>query len=444
MITEEPRINVGILEQRREISGKFNGLFCLNDGCLIDGVFRACVETDQVILFNAAGTEVTRQKEIHCSPINNSTFTLSDVTIGIHFHWERNQEQIFCGSLILISGGNKTLTAINALLLEEYLVSVISSEMSAEAPIEFLKAHAIMSRSWIAALLQRPQGTSHPDEGLPHPLRCDNEIIRWYGRVDHTSFNVCADDHCQRYQGITRLISENARHAVHATRGLFLIHNNEICDARYHKACGGLTDRFESAWEDMPVPYLRSVSDSRMSHNPIITEADAERWISSNPEAYCNTRDENILRQILPSYDQETPDFFRWKVVYAREELEAIIREKSGIDFGHILNLIPLERGPSGRVIRMRIEGSRKIMIVGKELEIRRWLSPTHLYSSAFIVSTERDTFGNTAQFILHGAGWGHGIGLCQIGAAVMATKGCSAGYILKHYFTGAEIKELY
>lgn len=445
LVMEEPKIKVGILEGVCEVNGRFNGPFCIHDGSFIHGNFCARVESGHVVLIDAAGREVLRQKEIRCTPLNHSTFTLFDVTIGIHFHWERKQEQTFQGFISLIPDENKTLLVINEIFLENYLASVISSEMSAEAPLSFLKAHAITSRSWLMAMLNRSRKTGDPDEAFPVPPRQEGEFIRWYGRIDHRLFDVCADDHCQRYQGVSRLISTNAQDAVDATRGLFLVYNNgDICDTRYHKACGGLTDNFENTWEDTPVPYLTSVSDSTVLHHAVPTETDAERWILSSPDAYCNTADANILRQVLPSFDQETTDFFRWRVVYKREELENIIRKKSGTAIGNLLNLTPLERGPSGRICLLKIEGSEKTITVGRELEIRRWLSLSHLYSSAFIVSAERDPSGLPTLFILNGAGWGHGVGLCQIGAAVMATKGYSEEEILKHYFRGAKIKKLY
>jgi stage II sporulation protein D len=443
-ITDEPKIKVGIMERRREVRGTFNGSFHIHDGCLIAGDFHALVEMDGVILFDKTGSQIARQKEIRCLPLSGSTFTLFDVTIGIHFHWERKQEQTFRGILRLMSDDKGTLIAINEIFMEDYLTSVISSEMNAEAPLEFLKAHAITSRSWLVRMLQLLWQAGAPDKRESAPTRYADETIRWYGREDHRFFDVCADDHCQRYQGITRLISENAREAVHATRGVFLIHKNDICDARYHKACGGLTDNFENVWEDIPVPYLTSVSDSALFHKPIDTELEAEHWIRTEPEAYCNTQEGSLLTQILPAFDQETWDFFRWTVIYGRSELEEIIREKSGLDFGDLLKLTPVERGPSGRIVRLKIEGSKKTAIVGKELEIRRLLSRSHLYSSAFVVSEERDASGLPTCFILHGAGWGHGIGLCQIGAAVMATKGYSAEDILKHYFRETRLQKLY
>jgi stage II sporulation protein D len=444
LITEEPKIKVGIMEQSREVAGKFNGRYSLHDGHVIDGDFLARSDAGQVVLFDSAGVEIARQNEIQCLPLDNSTFTLFKVMIGIRFHWERTQTQEFHGALTLILGRDGTLTAVNTLLLEDYLESVISSEMSAKAPIEFLKAHAITSRSWLMHLLQHQTTGGNSGESVSAPPQQAGEIIRWYGKIDHRDFDVCADDHCQRYQGISPVISGNARLAVRATRGLFLVSNGKICDARYHKACGGLTDDFKSAWENTAVSYLTSISDASVLHPPIKREEAARRWIMDHPAAYCNTRDRKILEQILPSFDQETSDFFRWKIVYDPQELKEIIHEKSGIDFGNILNITAVERGPSGRIIRLKIEGSKDSTIIGKELEIRRWLSRTHLYSSAFVVSTERDFSGNINRFVLYGAGWGHGIGLCQIGAAVMATQGYCAEDILKHYFSGAEIKGLY
>ncbi|MDD5170961.1 MAG: SpoIID/LytB domain-containing protein, partial [Syntrophales bacterium] len=249
---------------------------------------------------------------------------------------------------------------------------------------------------------------------------------------------------CQRYQGITKIISDQVSEAVQSTRGVFLVYDDEICDARYHKACGGRTDSFDNTWENIAVPYLASIDDADIPHDPIFTEAAAREWVSTRPDAYCNTTDRLLLHQILPDFDRETADFFRWRVSYGREELEAILRDKSGIDFGCLQAIVPLDRGPSGRIIRLRIEGSKQTVIVGKELEIRRWLSRSHLFSSAFCVSVERDASGVPSSFILQGAGWGHGVGLCQIGAAAMAAKGYPAEGILKHYFHGAELKKLY
>ncbi|MGA2331834.1 MAG: SpoIID/LytB domain-containing protein [Syntrophales bacterium] len=441
---EEPILRVGILQGYSQVAGRLNGPFIINDARSLSGRFSARVREGRIVLADAAGNEIVHEKDVRCTPLDDSTFTLLDVTIGVHFHWERKQEQTFRGELKLIRDKNDTLTAVNIIPLEDYLASVVSSEMNAEAAPEFLKAHAIASRSWLLSMLEMAGKASHAENGPTCPAPQTKEFIRYYHRVDHTLFDVCADDHCQRYQGITRLISKNARQAVEKTRGLFLVYNSEICDARYHKACGGMTDNFANTWENLTVPYLTSVSDSAITYDPIRTEDEARQWILGYPEAYCNTEDGNTLRRILPSFDQETTDFFRWKVTYTRMELEEIIREKSGMDFGNLLRLTPLERGPSGRILRLQIAGSKRTLTIGKELEIRRWLSQSHLYSSAFVVFAENDTSGLPVRFILHGAGWGHGVGLCQIGAAVMALKGFTAESILKHYFRGAELQKLY
>ena len=269
-------------------------------------------------------------------------------------------------------------------------------------------------------------------------------MIRWYDREDHDLFDVCSDDHCQRYQGITKIVSKQAEEAVRETRGMVITYQNEICDARYSKACGGITEEFDTAWDDKRVSYLTSISDAPVSHQPISTEEEASAWILSEPEVYCNTKDESLLNKILPDFDRETKSFFRWRVEYSRQELEEILRKKSGFDFGTLQEIVTLSRGPSGRISRLKIVGSKKSMVVGKELQIRRWLSRSHLYSSAFVVAVKPYPNGEVERFIFKGAGWGHGVGLCQIGAAVMATKGFSAEEILRHYFRGVEMKKIY
>jgi SpoIID/LytB domain protein len=316
--------------------------------------------------------------------------------------------------------------------------------MSATAPFELLRAHAVVSRSWLAALLERKQKKEVEQEQSPAAGQRGDELIRWYGHEDHSNFDVCADDHCQRYHGVSTIVSDAVSEAVDSTRGIFLVMEDQICDTRYSKACGGLTENFENVWDDVPVPYLQSVSDASAKHKPIRSEKEAERWINSRPEAYCNTTDQVILRQILPSFDQETADFFRWTVSYSREELEELIRTKSGMDFGTLQDLVPVERGPSGRIVRLKIVGSKKTLTVGKELEIRKWLSASHLYSSAFSVKAERNGKNIPVRFVLTGAGWGHGVGMCQIGAAVMATQGINAEDILSHYFKGTKLARLY
>jgi stage II sporulation protein D len=440
---EEPRITVGICDRYREVRGRMNGIYRPN-GASLTGGFIARPEGGNLVLGDEFGREILRATEIRLVAAREATFTLHDVTIGVTFHWERKEEQTFPGDLILLAAGEGKLTAVNELPVEEYLASVVSSEMSGEAPVEFLKAHAVASRSWLVAMLKRKGRAAGKGRGAGLMPRCGEEIVRWYDREDHDRFDVCADDHCQRYQGITRLAAGRAAEAVRATRGVLLISDGEVCDARYHKACGGMTEDYATCWEEKDIPYLRHVCDAAAPIAPIRTEADAEQWILSCPDVYCYPRHPDLLKKILPSFDRETTDFFRWQVSYSRGELEGILRTKSGIDFGVLQNIIPLERGPSGRIRRLRIEGSKAAVVVGKELEIRRWLSPSHLMSSAFIVTAAREPSGVPARFTLYGAGWGHGVGLCQIGAAVMAEKGFSAEEILRHYFRGAALVKRY
>lgn len=444
MISQEPVIKVGIFEHERRVAGLFHGTFDLQNSTSIEGEFQVGIEAGVLVLFDSSNKEVIRGKELVCRSRGSGTFTLRNVTIGISFHWERKEDQTFEGDLRLLPRDGGTITAVNEIGVEPYLKSVISSEMSAEAPVELLRAHAITSRSWLVAMLERQQKGKNIGVPSQRSFQTESELIRWYDREDHTLFDVCADDHCQRYQGISKIISAAANEAVEATRGSFLVSHHEICDARFYKACGGLTEQFENAWEDTPVPYLGTISDAPIHYPPLKTEEEARRWILSSPGAYCNTTDGKVLRQILPSFDQETTDFFRWKVEYEREELERLISTKSGIDFGTLMDLAPVQRGASGRLVKLKIVGSAKTLTVGKELEIRRWLSKSHLYSSAFVVDAERDAEGVPVRFVLHGAGWGHGVGLCQIGAAVMAAQGKKANEIVEHYFTGAKLEKLY
>jgi stage II sporulation protein D len=442
-VMHEPFITVGIIDRRAEVSGRLNGRFAGCGAEPFSGTFSAFAEEGSIVLTDETCREITRAFFIRLTADTGSTFTLFGVTIGNRFHWERSENQTFCGNLILRAREDGTITAINEVLMEEYLKSVISSEMSAGAPAEFLKAHAIMSRSWLMAALERKKNSE--GGSLPATSReSEGEVIRWYDREEHDLFDVCADDHCQRYQGITKINSEQAEQAGLQTRGIVMMHQNEICDTRYSKACGGLTEDFETAWDDKGVPYLKSVSDAAVAHAPVSNEEDASRWITSAPEAYCHTEDKALLERILPDFDRETTRFFRWRIDYPRTELEEIVRRKSGLDFGTLQEIIPISRGPSGRISRLRITGSKRSMIVGKELEIRRWLSPSHLYSSAFIVTAERGPDEEVETFTFHGAGWGHGVGLCQIGAAVMAAHGFKADEILKHYFRGVELQKIY
>jgi SpoIID/LytB domain protein len=437
-VRKQPKITVGIMDREAEVSGCLNGVF-LGDGFgPLSGPFTARPAGDTVVLIDSYGRDIAHLPLIRLKTEKGSTFTLSSVTIGNRFHWERKEDQTFPGDLVLRLRGEGTLCAVNEIPLEDYLACVIASEMNDAAPPEYLKAHAILSRSWLLASLDKKQSSGK--SAAERARNIAGTFIRWYDREDHDLFDVCADDHCQRYQGIARLSSETPRHVVRDTEGLCLTFGGEICDARYSKACGGLTEDFGTAWEDRDIPYLKSVSDAPTPHWPIGTEGEAEAWVLSRPDAYCNTKDENLLRRILAPTDRETADFFRWTVDYAAGELEEILREKSGLDLGALQEITPLRRGPSGRISELKIVGSRKGVIIGKELEIRRWLSRSHLFSSAFIVRKK----GEAGGFAFHGAGWGHGVGLCQIGAAVMAERGFPAESILKHYFRGAGIQKIY
>ena len=362
-------------------------------------------------------------------------FVLYDVLIGVNFHWQRRENQTFKGELRFIVE-NGQVRAINRLFIEDYLVSVISSEMSATSSLEFLKAHTVISRSWLYAQLHRKERVQAAVLGHETP----DEVVRWYAREDHTLFDLCADDHCQRYQGLTRAINPNVQAAVKATENLVLKYDGEVCDARFSKCCGGATERFSACWEDVDYEYLQAFRDTPHKEPlpPLETEEGARAWIESTPDAFCSSVAPEVLSQVLNNYDRETNDFYRWQVEYSQGELSRLVAERSGIDFGLIEELQPVERGASGRLVKLRIVGSRAVRVVGKELEIRRWLSPTHLYSSAFVVDKiERQ---GTICFLLKGAGWGHGVGLCQIGAAVMGERGCSYEDILRHYYPGAVI----
>ncbi len=356
---------------------------------------------------------------------SNASFSLSNVTIGVDFHWQRQETQTFRGSLRLINDRGR-VCAINILPLEEYLKSVISSEMSATASLPFLKAHAVISRSWLLAQISkssRVQGSRVQGATLNSQFSTLNSIVRWYDREDHTLFDVCADDHCQRYQGISKISNPTAIKAVEETAGEVLVYDGEICDARFSKCCGGIMEEFASCWDDQQKPYLVA--------KPDILYDERARGVK---EAFCNTADPKILSQVLNDFDQETTDFYRWNVEYSGNELDELVKRKSGIDFGHILSMTPIQRGPSGRIILLEIQGTKCTVTVGKELEIRKWLSPSHLYSSAFEVIPLADGFR------LEGKGWGHGVGLCQIGAAVMGSLGYSYREILEHYYPGTEI----
>lgn len=357
----------------------------------------------------------------------DDSFSLMDVVIGVNFHWQRLETQTFRGSLRLLADGGK-IWAINDLPVEDYLESVISSEMSAQSSLPLLMAHAVISRSW---LMSQIDGNTAPNTQASH----GDAFIRWYDHTDHTLFDVCADDHCQRYQGITKETSPNVAEAIRRTRGELLTYGDEICDARFSKCCGGAMEEFQYCWDDTPKPYLKGIGDTPEETIPDLTvEENARQWILSSPNSFCNTTDKRILSQVLNDYDQETTDFYRWRVSYTQEELSKLVEKKLGAGLGTITDMRPLKRGTSGRICELRITGTKKTIVVGKELEIRRALSESHLYSSAFVVEKQGDTF------TLIGAGWGHGVGLCQIGAAVMGDKGYAYDEILRHYYPGAEI----
>ena len=436
---KEPEISVGIVNAQ-EIHFSLNGNFFAK-GETVCG--------EQQVAFSEGGIlwNGNLYRELTFTPQDeHASFSLYDVTIGINFHWERQETQSFMGTLKLVVDEGK-ITAINILPAEDYLISVISSEMNATSSLEFLKAHAVVSRSWLFAQIEKRKALSDKNEGFFSFIKTDTEYIRWYDREDHTIFDVCADDHCQRYQGITKASSAAVTEAVRATRGQLLMYERGICDARFSKCCGGAFEEFQYCWEDIKYPYLTQQRDSKTHATlPDLTqEVEADRWIRTSPEAFCNTTDKKILSQVLNNYDQETTDFYRWKVEYTQEELSALILKRSGIDYGQIIDLIPIARGTSGRLWKLKIVGTKRTLTIGKELEIRRTLSTSHLYSSAFVVDKEElSAEGIPGRFILTGAGWGHGVGLCQIGAAVMGEQGYKYDAILLHYYIGASIDKLY
>jgi SpoIID/LytB domain protein len=387
--------------------------------------------------------------ELYLTPTEpTASFIVRDVTIGIDFHWQRKQDQRFYGALKIKPGADGRLMVINEVPIESYLAGVISSEMSANAHPELLKAHTVVSRSWLLAQMKPWKKERHKPSFAAQTIDGENRLIRWYDQESHAGFDVCADDHCQRYQGMTRVTSAAVNEAIRETFGQVLVFDEELCDARYTKSCGGMTESYDAAWEDARFPYLAVSYDGEEFPAgfdlPLTGEANAERWIRNSPPAFCNTTDTNILGKILPDFNHETTDFYRWRVTIAQDELQALLRAKLGVTFGPIHKIEAVERGASGRIVRLRIAGERETMVIGKELEIRRALSPSHLYSSAFVVESEGMDGGAPAAFTLIGAGWGHGVGLCQIGAALMAERGYDFQRILEHYYRGARLYGLY
>ena len=445
---KQPNVNVGIVSGQKIH-------FSLNKPYLAKGEM---VTGEQEVAFSEGGIlwNGNQYSSLTFHPQSaDASFSLSDVTIGLNFHWERKETQTFLGTLHFVVESDK-ICAINELPVERYLESVISSEMSATSSLELLKAHAVISRSWLLAQMKKRREVAESGNNFFSFVKKDDRLIRWYDREDHTIFDVCADDHCQRYQGITKETSPHVAEAIRQTKGQILMDGDDICDARFSKCCGGVTEEFQYCWEDTPKNYLSSVRDiiqgvkSVGSAAPaplpsLQDEAAAEAWIRSNPPAFCNTTDKKILSQVLNDYDQETADFYRWKVTLTQEKLKQLLDEKLKMNFGDILDLQAEERGKSGRISKLRIVGTEKTFVIGKELEIRRALSDTHLYSSAFVVDRcDIDEKGVPQRFDIIGAGWGHGVGLCQIGAAVMGEEGFDYDAILLHYYQGAEIKKVY
>lgn len=442
----EPSLTVGIVDAKR-LRLTLDGSFLEgNTGRSVSGTASVSPEGDGVALELASGM-VIQAPSVILSPIDmtSACFVLHDVKIGKGFHWEQSEEQKFLGELMVLRVGGH-VGAVNRIGLERYLISVISSEMSGGASLEFLKAHAIISRSWlIAQVLQEHREAD--GAVLPHPsmVREAGRSIQWYDRETHDLFDVCADDHCQRYQGIPSQAVPVVEQAVRETRGFVLMSGGEVCDARFSKSCGGISEPFENVWAPEPHAYLVAVRDARQDIMPDLTKEDeARRWILTEPPSFCNIQDEAVLARILPPRDREKGSLYRWTVSYSQEDLRRIVKSRTGIDLGEICALIPVRRGPSARLLELRIEGTRSSMNIGKELEIRRVLSQSHLYSAAFVVDAEDIHAGVPGRFVLHGAGWGHGVGLCQTGAGVMGEQGFSCSEILAHYYRGATIEQAY
>ena len=438
---KQPDVTVGIVSAQKIH-------FSLNKPYLAKG---EKVLGEQVVEFSEGGVlwNGNQYSQLTFHPQSaDASFSLSDVTIGVNFHWERKETQTFLGTLRFVVESDK-IVAINELPVEKYLESVISSEMSATSSLELLKAHAVISRSWLLAQMKKRREVAENGNNFFSFTKKEDTLIRWYDREDHTLFDVCADDHCQRYQGITKETSPHVAEAIRQTKGQILMDGEEICDARFSKCCGGITEEFQYCWEDTPKTYLTAVRDIALGveHTlPNLTnEEEAEKWIRFNRPAFCNTQDKKILSEVLNDYDQETVNFYRWKETLSQEKLQQLIADKLKMDLGAILDMKAVERGKSGRICKLQLIGTEKTFIIGKELEIRRTLSDSHLLSSAFVVDKyDKDEQGVPQRFELIGAGWGHGVGLCQIGAAVMGEQGYHYDAILLHYYQGAEIKKLY
>ncbi|MCK4993092.1 MAG: SpoIID/LytB domain-containing protein [Bacteroidales bacterium] len=441
-----PQIEIGIVKAERiqfslegdylirgkEESGYENAEATLIDGSIVITQKEECFDVEDSVIFDPTDTATGR-------------FVIRDVVIGIGFHWEQKEDQEFQGALKLMVSGNG-IQVVNIISVEDYLISVISSEMRGDSSPALLKAHTIISRSWLLAQIEKQDALEAKETSYELIHETEDEYIRWYDREDHDEFHVCADDHCQRYQGITRAHNPEVVKAVTETAGEVLVYDGKICDARFSKCCGGKVEVFENVWEPVSHPYLQKMVDNDkdpIGFNLNLKEENAaESWIFGNPEAFCNTHDKKVLSQVLNDYDQETNDFYCWKVTYKQNEISKLIYKRIGIDFGLVQDFIPIERGESGRLVKLKIVGTQKTMTIGKELEIRKALSESHLYSSG-IVFDKKEIDGEIV-FILKGAGWGHGVGLCQIGAAVMGDKGYVYKEILNHYFQGAKLEKRY
>lgn len=450
-IDAEPVIAVGLVTGKSKSARvTLNGKFRVSGAAVFDsGSYTVEIDEQSIWLRGETTAGEWRDNVILEPAESHSTFTVHDILFGIDFHWERREDQTFKGALKFAISENNELLVINLVALEEYLTSVISSEMSATANVDLLRAHSIISRSWLLAQI-RPWYIERQADLSAFFVYVNSagerELTRWYARESHTGFDVCADDHCQRYQGVSKATETGVFETIKSTRGKVLVDGDAICDARFSKCCGGMVEAYDAVWDPTRFKYLVPLydgidfpSDFKL---PLTKEENARAWISGRPPAFCNTDDSVVLSKILPGFDQETRDFFRWKVEISQEELQELLKKKLEMDFGAIKALEPVERAESGRLIRLRIVGEKDRLIIGKELEIRRALSKSHLYSSAFFVETEGGEIPE--KFILHGAGWGHGVGLCQIGAALMAEMGSEHKEILSHYYPGAELHQLY
>ncbi|WP_305115871.1 SpoIID/LytB domain-containing protein [Duncaniella muris] len=442
---QEPRVRVGILSAPT-ISFTLTGLYSTPSGEMVTG--RQEVSLSESGLAVSWNGRVSQSLEFEPTSYAGDSFELEGVTIGVDFHWERKENQRFRGALrVIVENGR--LTAVNEVNVEDYLVSVISSEMSSTSSLELLRAHAVISRGWVLSMMSRGKEPIPPADRRPdvRALNPGPSLIRYWDREDHLNFDVCADDHCQRYQGISRVSTPVAAGAVADTRGMVLTFDGELCDTRFSKCCGGVFEVFETCWDDTPRPYLQPRRDGvdPTDFPDLTVEENAVSWILGKPEAFCNTTDRRVLSQVLNGYDRETPDFYRWTETLTQEKITRLVADRLGEDLGRILSLTPLTRGTSGRIRELKITGTKGERIIGKELMIRRTLSDSHLYSSAFVVeplAPEAD--GTPSGFTLHGAGWGHGAGLCQIGAAIMGERGYGYSEILARYYPGSTLTRLY